>query len=80
MPRFTIGDSVELNGLLGELNRGAIGRVVSVIPNNNGISALDKYAIAFQDTRQLQLCSFQLTPARIEKAEKSNPYASAVGL
>jgi hypothetical protein len=65
MPRFTVGDSVELNGLLGELNGGAIGTVVSVILHKNGISALDKYTIAFQDSRQLQLCSFQLTPARV---------------
>ena len=63
MPRFTIGELVELNGLLGELHGGAIGTVVKVDPNKYGISALDEYTIVFQDSRQLRLWSFQLTPA-----------------
>ena len=65
MPRFTIGELVELNGLLGELHGGAIGTVVSVVPSKHGISALDEYTIAFKDSRQLRLWSFQLTPAAI---------------
>ena len=60
MPRFTIGEFVELNGLLGELHGGA-GTVVSVVPNKQGITALDEYEIAFDDSRQLRLYRFQLT-------------------
>ena len=66
MPRFTTGEFVELNGLLGELNGGAIGKVVSVVPNKHGISALDEYKIAFEDSRLLLLWGFQLTPAGID--------------
>jgi hypothetical protein len=61
MPRFTIGEFVELNGLLGELHSGTTGTVVSVVPNKQGITALDVYEIAFDDSRQLRLCRFQLT-------------------
>jgi hypothetical protein len=61
MPRFTIGEFVELNGLLGELHGGTTGTVVSVLPNKQGITALDEYEIAFDDSRQLRLCRFQLT-------------------
>jgi hypothetical protein len=60
MPRFTIGEFVELSGLLGELH-GGTGTVVSVVPNKQGITALDEYEIAFEDSRQLRLSRFQLT-------------------
>jgi hypothetical protein len=61
MPRFTIGEFVELNGLLGELHGGTPGTVVSVVPNREGITVLDEYEIAFDDSRQLRLYRFQLT-------------------
>jgi hypothetical protein len=61
MTRFTVGESVELNGLLGELHGGATGTVLSVVPNKDGITALDEYEIAFDGSRQLRLCGFQLT-------------------
>jgi hypothetical protein len=62
MPRFTIGEFVELNGLLGELHGGTTGTVVSVVANKQGITALDVYEIALDDdSRQLRLCRFQLT-------------------
>jgi hypothetical protein len=62
MPRFTIGEFVELNGLLAELRGGATtGTVVSVVPNNEGITVLDEYQIAFDGSRQLRLYRFQLT-------------------
>ena len=63
MPRFTVGESVELNGLLGELHGGAKATVVSVVPNKDGITTLDEYEIAFDDSRQLRLWRFQLTHA-----------------
>jgi hypothetical protein len=62
MPRFTIGEFVELNGLLQELHSGATtGTVVSVVPNKQGITMLDEYEIAFDDSRQLRFYRFQLT-------------------
>ena len=67
MPRFRIGDFIELNGLLGEINGGAIGIVVSVVPNKHSISALDEYTVAFKDSRVLRFWSFQLTPAAIDQ-------------
>jgi len=63
MPRFTIGEFVELNGLLAKLHGGAFGTVVSVVPHKDGVTALDEYKIEFEDSRQLRLWSFQLTPA-----------------
>ena len=62
MARFTTGEFVELNGILGELIGGAIGKVVSVVANKHGISALDEYTITFEDSRRLLLWGFQLTP------------------
>ena len=67
MPRFTIGDLVELNGLLAKLHGGAIGIVVSVVPHKDGVTALDEYRIEFEDSRQLRLWSFQLTPSGIDQ-------------
>ena len=67
MPRFTIGERVELNRLLAELHGGAIGMVVSVAPNKQGVTALDEYEIAFEDSGQLRLCRFQLTHVGIEQ-------------
>ena len=67
MPRFRIGEFVELNGLLGEINGGAIGTVVSVVANKHGISALDEYTIAFKDSRLLRFWSFQLTHSGIDQ-------------
>ena len=67
MPRFTIGALVELNGLLAKLHGGAIGRVVCVVPHKDGVTALDEYKIEFEDSRQLRLWSFQLTPSRIDQ-------------
>jgi hypothetical protein len=60
MSSFTIGESVELNGLLAEL-KGGRGRVVTVIPNEHGIKELDEYEIVFDDSRLLRFCRFQLT-------------------
>jgi len=65
MRRFAIGDLVALNGLLGEINGEAIGTVVSIAPNEHGITALDEYEIAFEDSRQLRFCRFQLTHVRL---------------
>jgi hypothetical protein len=65
MARFTIGELVELNGLLAKLHGGAIGTVVSVVPHKDGVTALDEYKIEFEDSRQLRLWSFQLTPSGI---------------
>ena len=67
MPRFTIGERVELNGLLAELHGEAIGTVVSVAPSRHGIDALDEYEISFDDLEQLRLCRFQLTHVGIEQ-------------
>ena len=51
--------------LLAKLHGGAIGTVVSVVPHKDGVTALDEYKIVFEDSRQLRLWSFQLTPAGI---------------
>jgi hypothetical protein len=62
MPRFKIGERVALNGLLGELHDGeAIGTVVFIAPDRHGMDVFDKYEITFGDSRQLRVCSFQLT-------------------
>ena len=62
MGRFTIGEVVGLNALLGELRGGStIGTVVSLVPNKEGITMLDIYEVAFQDSRLLRLYRFQLT-------------------
>jgi hypothetical protein len=37
------------------------GTVVSIVPNKQGITVLDEYEIAFDDSRQLRLYRFQLT-------------------
>ena len=68
MPRFKVGERVALNGLLGELHGPeAIGTVVLVAPDRHGMEAFDKYEIAFEDSRQLQVCSFQLTHVVIDR-------------
>ena len=74
MPRFTIGELVELNGLLAKLHGGAIGTVVSVVPHKDGVTALDEYKIQFEDLRQLRLWSFQLTPSGIDQRRVSNDH------
>jgi len=62
MPRFKIGERVALNGLLGELHGGdAVGTVISIEPDRHGMDAFDEYEIAFEDSRQLRVRSFQLT-------------------
>ena len=62
MPRFKIGERVALNGVLGELHGGAaIGTVVFITPDRHGMDAFDEYEIAFEDSRQLRVRSFQLT-------------------
>ena len=67
MPRFAIGELVELNGVLAKLHGGAIGTVVSVVPHKDGVTALDEYKIEFEDARQLRLWSFQLTSSGINQ-------------
>ena len=67
MPRFTIGELVELNDLLAKLHGATIGIVVSVVPHKDGVTALDEYKIEFEDSRQLRLWSFQLTSSRIDQ-------------
>jgi hypothetical protein len=67
MPRFRIGEFVELNGILAKLHGGAIGTVVSVVPHKDGVTALDEYKIEFEDSRQRRLWSFQLTPSGIDQ-------------
>jgi hypothetical protein len=71
MPRFAIGESVGLNGLLGELHGGATGMVVSVVPNRDCITALDEYEIAFDGSRHLRLCCFQLTHVALKSGLRS---------
>jgi len=61
MPNFTIGELVGLNGLLGELHGSTPGRVVSVLQDKHGITALDEYKVAFEGSSHLRLSSFQLT-------------------
>lgn len=62
MPRFKIGERVALNGLLGELHGGdAIGTVVFIAQDKHGMDVFDEYDIAFEDSRQLRVRSFQLT-------------------
>jgi len=61
MPVFTIGERVALNGLLAELQGGALGRVISVAEHDGGIYALDEYEVVFDDATKLRLCRFQLT-------------------
>src|SRR5215510_5465739 len=70
MTRFRIGQFVELNGVLAELYGGAIGTVLSVAPHKDGVTALDEYKIAFEDSRQLRLCRFQLTGVRFTNDEE----------
>ena len=62
MPRFKIGELVGLKGVLGEVHGGeAIGTVVSIAPDRHGMDEFDEYEIAFEDSRQLRVRSFQLT-------------------
>ena len=75
MPRFTIGERVELNGLLAELHGGVIGTVVSVAPNKHGITELDEYEIAFDESGPLRLCRFQLTHVGIEQQREEGQSA-----
>ena len=71
MPRFKIGERVALNGVLGELHGGeAIGTVVLVAPDRHGMDVFDEYEIAFEDSRQLRVRSFQLTHVRLADDEK----------
>jgi len=70
MTRFRVGQFVELNGVLAELYGGAIGTVLSVAPHKDGVTALDEYKIAFEDSRQLRLCRFQLTGVRFTNDEE----------
>ena len=47
---------------LAELHGGATtGTVVSVVPHKQGITVLDEYEIAFDDSRHLRFYRFQLT-------------------
>jgi|GraSoiStandDraft_41_1057321.scaffolds.fasta_scaffold614288_3 hypothetical protein len=61
MPRFTIGERVEVSGVLAEVYDGAVGTVLAVVPDLDGVSALDEYTIAFEGSWQAKLCDFQLT-------------------
>jgi hypothetical protein len=70
MTRFRVGQFVELNGVLAELYGGAIGTVLSVAPHKDGVTALDEYKIAFEDSLQLRLCRFQLTGVRFTNDEE----------
>ncbi len=70
MPRFRVGESVGLNGLLGELLDGATGTIVSIAPNTDCITELDEYEIAFDNSGRLRLCSFQLTHVGLTNEEK----------
>ena len=72
MPRFHIGEFVELNGLLGELPREGRARVVAATQNKDGITALDEYVIAFEDSTQLRVWSFQLSRVA-KKADSTKP-------
>jgi predicted ATPase len=78
MPRFTIGEFVGLTGLLGELHGGAVGTVVSVVLNKHGITALDEYEIAFDDSRQLRLCRFQLTHVGLTNKHEERENAASL--
>ena len=49
MPRFKIGEHVELDGVLAELDSGSTGTVVSVVPDKDGQTRLDEYTIADVD-------------------------------
>jgi hypothetical protein len=61
MPRFKIGERVALKGLFREVLGEAIGTVVSIAPDSHGMDEFDEYEIAFGDSRQLRVHSFQLT-------------------
>jgi hypothetical protein len=63
MPRFKIGDRVELNGVLAELYGGTAGTVLSVVPDKDRITRLDEYTVEIEGVGQLKLCDFQLTHA-----------------
>jgi hypothetical protein len=71
MPRFTVGESVGLKGLLAEIHGGATGRVVSIVPNKDCITSLDEYEIAFDDSRHLRIRDFQLTHVKLTNEMKS---------
>jgi len=80
MPRFKLGERVALNGLLGELHGGeAIGTVVLVVPDRHGLDVFDEYGIAFEDSRQLRVRSFQLTHVVLTDAD-SQEKAASLGL
>jgi hypothetical protein len=77
MPRFKIGERVALNGLLGELHGGeAIGTVVFIAPDRHGMDVFDEYEIAFEDSRQLRVRSFQLTHVVLTDSETNEKAAS----
>jgi hypothetical protein len=77
MPRFKIGERVALNGLLGELHGGdAIGTVVLIAPDRHGMDVMDEYEIAFEDSRQLRVRSFQLTHVVLTDAQTHDEAAS----
>ena len=75
MSPFAVGESVQLNGLLGELHGAGTGTVVDVIPNPDGITALDEYEIVFEGSPQLRLCRFQLTHIGVA-AQKDHEHAT----
>jgi hypothetical protein len=77
MPRFKIGERVALNGLLGELHGGeAMGTVVFIAPDRHGMDVFDEYEIAFEDSRQLRVRSFQLTHVVLTDTETHEKAAS----
>ena len=79
MPRFKIGERVALNGVLGELHGGdSIGTVISIEPDRHGMDAFDKYGIAFEDSRQLRVRSFQLTHVGLID-DKNHEKAASLG-
>ena len=72
MRRFAVGELVGLNGLLEETHSEATGRVVSVIPHKGGISVLDVYEVALEDSepQRVWLCRFQLTHVKTEEGSQ----------
>ncbi len=75
MPRFKLGERVALNGLLGGLHGGeAIGTVVLVVPDRHGMDVFDEYGIAFEDSRQLRVRSFQLTHVVLTSIARPSVY------
>jgi hypothetical protein len=62
---------------LGELHGGeAMGTVVFIAPDRHGMDVFDEYEIAFEDSRQLRVRSFQLTHVVLTDAETHEEAAS----